>query len=116
MLGKGTNNFNPQNPEAKVPSDFRPITITSLLLRIYHKILVARLMAATPLPMDQKGFAPEEGVAANILLLQELINSATSKKTNLCVAFIDFYKGFRFCESPISGYRDQEVGISTRTH
>ena len=97
---RGRTTLIPKNPEAKEPGDFRPITITSLLLRIYHKILVARLMAAAPLPMEQKGFAPEEGVAANILLLQELINSATSNKTNLCVAFIDFKKAFDSVSHP----------------
>ena len=97
---RGRTTLIPKSPDAKEPSDFRPITITSLLLRIYHKILVARLMAAAPLPMKQKGFAPVEGVAANILILHELINSATSNKTKLCIAFVDFNKAFDSVSHP----------------
>ena len=76
------------------PGEYRPITVTSLLLRTFNKIIAARLMKAAPLPSRQKGFAPEEGVAANLLLIQELIKERTSKNDNLCIAFIDFQKAF----------------------
>ena len=84
----------PKKPLASEPGDFRPITITSILLRLFNKVLSRRLMAAAPLPLQQKGFAPEEGVAANILLIQEILKNATSNKTDLSVAFIDFKKAF----------------------
>lgn len=51
-------------------------------------------MGAAPLPVPQKGFAPEEGVTANILLIQELIKNSMSNKTDLCVAFLDLKKAF----------------------
>ena len=76
------------------PGEYRPITVTSLLLRTYNKILAARLMKAAPLPSRQKGFAPEEGVAANLLLIQELIKEHTKNNDSLCLAFIDFQKAF----------------------
>lgn len=51
-------------------------------------------MGAAPLFAQQKGFAPEEGVAANILLLQELIKSTMSKEADLCVLFVDIKNAF----------------------
>ena len=42
----------PKKPDAADPGDFRPITITSLLLRLFHKVIAARLMAAAPLPIS----------------------------------------------------------------
>ncbi|MPC74641.1 Retrovirus-related Pol polyprotein from type-1 retrotransposable element R2 [Portunus trituberculatus] len=97
---KGRTTLISKKPQATEPGDFRPITITSILLRLFHKVLAGRLMAAAPLPQQQKGFAPEEGVVANILLIQEIINSATSNKTNLCVAFLDFKKTFDSVSHP----------------
>ena len=76
------------------PGEYRPITVTSLILRTFNKILASRLMKAAPLPPRQKGFAPEEGVAANLLLIQELIKEHTKTNESLCLAFIDFKKAF----------------------
>lgn len=84
----------PKVPEPNLPGEFRPITITSLLLRLYNKILSRRLMDEAPLPIQQKGFAPEEGVAANILLLNEIIKEAKCDRRSVYVAFIDFKKAF----------------------
>lgn len=83
----------PKKAVPEGPGDFRPLTITSLLLRLFNKILSSRLMKAAPLPKMQKGFAPE-GVAANIFLVQELVKSAMSTNSPLCIAFIDFRKAF----------------------
>ena len=91
---RGRTTLIPKKPGAADPGDFRPITVTSVLLRLFHKIIAARLMAAAPLPNKQKGFAPEEGVAANILLVQRLLQNARRNFGNLCVAFLDFRKAF----------------------
>ncbi|MPC67762.1 hypothetical protein E2C01_061945 [Portunus trituberculatus] len=57
--------------------------------------MAARLMAAAPLPVQHEGFAPEEGVAANILLVQEIIKNATAHNKSLSISFIDFKESLR---------------------
>ena len=91
---KGKTTLIPKVNSSSQPGEFRPITVTSLLLRTFNKIIAARLMKAAPLPPRQKGFAPEEGVAANLLLIQELIQEHTKSNESLCLAFIDFKKAF----------------------
>lgn len=86
------------------------ITITSLLLRLYHKMIVTRLKAAAPLPMELRGFAPE-GVAAYILLLQ-LINDHVEQDQN-CVAFVDFKKAFDSVSHPSLVAARKRWGFST---
>ena len=91
---KGKTTLIPKVNSPTQPGEYRPITVTSLLLRTFNKIIAARLMKAAPLPSRQKGFAPEEGVAANLLLIQELIKERTTNNDSLCIAFIDFQKAF----------------------
>lgn len=51
-------------------------------------------MKAAPLPSAQKGFVTEEGVAANINLLQTMVQNTKKNNDNLSEAFIDFKKAF----------------------
>ena len=97
---RGRTTLIPKKSDAADPGDFRPITVTSLLLRLFNKIIAGRLMAAAPLPNKQKGFAPEEGVVANLLLVQKLLLDAQRKFSNLHVAFIDFKKAFDSVSHP----------------
>ena len=91
---RGKTTLIPKVNSLSQPGEYRPITVTSLLLRTYNKIIAGRLMKAAPLPPRQKEFAPEEGVAANLLLIQELIKERTLNNDSLCIAFIDFQKAF----------------------
>ena len=97
---KGKTTLIPKVNSPSQPGEYRPITVTSLLLRTYNKIIAARLMKAASLPPRQKGFAPEEGVAANLLLIQELIKEHTKNNDSLCFAFIDFKKAFHSVGHP----------------
>lgn len=84
-------------PKKNIPTratDFRPITITPLILRIFHRILAQRVSNTVKLPHFQKGFKREEGCASNILLLKNLVETAKSTPSSLYVAFIDFRKAF----------------------
>ncbi len=76
------------------PEHLRPIAISSVATRVFHRILAKRISALAPLPMTQKGFSPEEGTASNLLLLQHIINRAKKRHTNLQVCFVDFRKAF----------------------
>ncbi|MCP3679146.1 MAG: reverse transcriptase family protein [Gammaproteobacteria bacterium] len=84
----------PKVPTPNRPEDLRPIAISSVATRVFHRILARRVAALAPLPMAQKGFSPEEGTVSNLLLLQTIIKRAQKRFTNLQVCFVDFRKAF----------------------
>lgn len=77
----------PKIPNPAQPGDYRPITITCLMLRLLYKITAHIVMKDAPLPSP-------EGVAANIYLVQIIINNAQSNNQDLCLAFMHFKKAF----------------------
>ena len=84
----------PKVDEPSSPSDFRPLTITPILTRILHRVMAKRLATHVPLPRSQRGFTAEEGCAANLLLVRELIMRAKVELKPLYLAFLDFKKAF----------------------
>lgn len=91
---RGRTTLIPKKPVPEGPGDYRPITVTSIITRTFNKILAGRCLVACPLPMSQKGFALEEGVASNLLLLQAVIKHCTTQLCPGIVAFLDFRKAF----------------------
>ncbi|KAK8719932.1 hypothetical protein OTU49_013680 [Cherax quadricarinatus] len=45
------------------PGQYRPITISSINIRVFHKILAARCVHWVPLHMAQRAFLPTDGLA-----------------------------------------------------
>ena len=84
----------PKKDDPQDPSDFQPITITSIVTRVFYKIMARRLGAALPSSNRQKGFKEEDGVGSNLLLIRELIQRAKQGPRNLYLGFVDFKKAF----------------------
>lgn len=59
----------PKKHDACLPEEFRPITVSSVLVRTFHKVLVNRLQKHIKLNERQKAFRDIDGCAENILLL-----------------------------------------------
>ncbi|XP_071495073.1 uncharacterized protein [Diadema antillarum] len=76
------------------PSEYMPLTITSVVTRTLHRILAWRVRSAAPVGDYQKGFTDEDGTAANLALFHGVIKE--TKKLLRCAhcAFIDFRKAF----------------------
>ena len=74
----------PKKKGAATPGDFRPITISSVLIRTYHKILANRLKASIQLDPRQRGFINAEGCSENVMLLDMALNH-TIKDTGKCL-------------------------------
>lgn len=81
-------NANPENP-----GQFRPITVTSQLLRLYHSIIAKRLVRL-PLSKRQKAFLPRDGIAENAFIIEHLIKGAKARKDDLFLVFMDVVKAF----------------------
>ena len=75
-------------------SNWRPITISSVILHLLHKILAQRLTKNLHLNKCQKVFLPTDGIAQNTLLLDTVIARARQLKTNLSIVGIDLSKVF----------------------
>ena len=87
LLPKGTTDM--QNI-----GNWRPLSISSVLLRLYTKILAKRLTNAVSLHHSQRGFIPAPGVEQNSVLLEHLIRKQKKEKGTLAVAFLDLAKAF----------------------
>ena len=91
---KGFTVLIPKIDNPRTPSDFRPITIMSVLTRGLHKILAKRISRNMPIDIRQKGFKEEEGVGANIMILKDIIKQAKEQPQTTYLCFIDFSKAF----------------------
>ena len=75
------------------PAKHRPITVSSFLVRSFHKILARRLDRHCPVGTRQKGFRPGDGIAQNLSLLDTVLGEAR-KGREAHLAFLDIRKAF----------------------
>ena len=90
LLG-GRTVFIPKEQGTTDPMKFRPITIASVVTRAFHKTLVDRLADADDNPR-QKGFKKGDGIAANAMLLQTIVEESKTNRRGFKLAFIDVAK------------------------
>ncbi|KAL6470527.1 hypothetical protein MHYP_G00216540 [Metynnis hypsauchen] len=74
--------------------NWRPITIRSGILKLYSRILTARLAEACPLHDRQRGFIHAPGCAENVEILRCVMRRSGIDKRALAVVFVDFAKAF----------------------
>ncbi|CAL7932985.1 unnamed protein product, partial [Xylocopa violacea] len=84
----------PKKDGASEPGDYRPITISSVITRTYHKILARRIMRLVNLDKRQKAFIPADGCAENIFDLDMVLRYHRQNFKSLFVASIDIAKAF----------------------
>ena len=82
-----------KDPKSLDIGNWRPLTIASILLRLYTKILAARLTKLTPLCPRQRGFIQAAGCAENLTLVRTLIEQG-KREGGIAVAFLDLAKAF----------------------
>lgn len=66
------------------PVNWRPITVSSTLVRLLHRILVRRISNAMETSTDQRGFKRMDGTLATGLLLHTYLASRKSQKKQWC--------------------------------
>ena len=74
--------------------NWRPITIGSHYLRLFCKILAARLAPVVQMDQAQKAFRQVDGCGEHAATLDGVIWDAQQRKRNLCVTFIDIERAF----------------------
>ncbi|CAK9798939.1 Retrovirus-related Pol polyprotein from type-1 retrotransposable element R2 (Fragment) [Anthophora plagiata] len=84
----------PKTGDLTEPTNWRPITISSRILRLLNKIIVTRLENEIRLSHAQRGFTKTDGIMANTTILQTLIKSNRLKSKPFTVLSIDLAKAF----------------------
>ena len=93
QLCVGQTTLVPEEAGTSDPACFRPITVSSVLVRQFHQILARRLDKLRPVGIAQKGFCCVDGCAENsLLLLTAGTNSRNPSK--LFIGYLDVRKAF----------------------
>lgn len=93
-LANSSTIFIPKSINPTSPSEFRPISIASVITRQLHGILARRLQSRHQLNPSQKGFRRMDGVAENILTLKAILVDARERSKELHIASIDIRNAF----------------------
>ena len=81
-------------PNASDASEFRPITVLSKVLRLFHSVMAWRWGNTLRLPQEQRGFREMDGCRDNIWSLVGLIKSSQVESRGLSLAFLDAKNAF----------------------
>uniref|UniRef100_A0A8C7Y900 Reverse transcriptase domain-containing protein n=1 Tax=Oryzias sinensis TaxID=183150 RepID=A0A8C7Y900_9TELE len=74
---------------------WRPVTIGSMVTRLFSRILTMRLTRACPINPRQRGFlASSSGCAENLLIFDEIVRRSRLDGGPLAVVFVDFARAF----------------------
>jgi len=69
VFREGVTTLIPKSAEAKLPGEYRPITVSTIIARLFHRILASRLEEHVPLSPRQKAFPRGDSLADNVWLL-----------------------------------------------
>jgi len=84
----------PKSLELMDPSSYRPISVSSVVLRHFHKILARRLADSSLLDMRQRAFIAADGCAENVAILSALLFDARTSRRQIHVLTLDVRKAF----------------------
>ena len=84
----------PKKGDLENPTNWRPITIGSHILRVYTKIIATRLSDLADLDPRQKAFRHVDGCGENACLVEGIIRDARLRRKNMSMCFIDIAKAF----------------------
>ncbi|KAG8186048.1 hypothetical protein JTE90_007434 [Oedothorax gibbosus] len=99
--------------EAESPGDSRPISIASVILRHFHKILAKRLsqLLESVLDKGQFGFWPKYGIAEAINILDSAFEICQGQIQPLTLALFDLKKAFDSISHASIYYSLEALGI-----
>ena len=85
--------FIPKKKDSMEPGDFRPITISPVLIRLFHKVLANRLKTVS-VDERQRAFRDTDGCSDNIFLLDLALRYTRRRISPLFMASTDVAKAF----------------------
>lgn len=94
-LTKARTVFIPKVRHPSKPEEYRPITISSVIIRQLHRILANRLTAVIPYEHQQVAFRRGiDGVSANLSTLRTIIEHSKKNGKDLHIVSLDLIKAF----------------------
>ena len=69
----------PKVKEPSAPNEFRPITVSPVMSRLFHQIINRRMLQLWPLSPRQKAFRPGDGLGDNMWFVKALIDKKDRK-------------------------------------
>lgn len=83
----------PKKKNPSSPGDYRPITISSVLVRGYHKVLASRFKAIK-IDSRQRAFRETDGCADNTIILDAILRYHHAHFKGMHLAILDVAKAF----------------------
>lgn len=84
----------PKKSGVNKPADFRPITVSSVIIRTLHKVLATRMSRQIQFDQRQRAFRPTDGCSDNVFLLDLILRYHHKQHKSLYVASLDIAKAF----------------------
>lgn len=84
----------PKVDDPKIHSDFRPISVSSVLVRLLHKILANRILKACHMDIRQRGFLAVDGCAENSAILEAVIGESRRHCRSAFIMSLDIKNAF----------------------
>lgn len=94
VLQKNKTSLIPKSGNTKELKQWRPITVSSRVLRLLNKIIAARLENEIKLTHSQRGFTKIDGIIANSSILQTIIRTMRNSAKPFVILSIDLAKAF----------------------
>ena len=79
---------------AGAPNEFRPITMSNIVVRCFHRIMAQRMEMHLPLSLRQKAFPRGDGIADSVWFMQTVIKHHQDSLCPINIAFMDMKKAF----------------------
>ena len=76
------------------PNEFRPIMISNIVVRCFHRIMAQQMEMHLPLSLCQKAFRRGDGIADLVWFMQTVIKHHQDTLCPLNIAFMDMKKAF----------------------
>ena len=104
-----------KSPKAQSVSEFRPISLTPVVAKIFESIIRSRLTLISTrngwIPSYQAGFRPKRSIIEHLIQLQMAGHTAFRRKEFLLAAFLDLSKAYDTVSRPLLLSKLQRLGI-----
>ena len=91
---RGSTILLPKYKVSTTPDRYRPITLASIVSRLFHRLLASRLSQIIDISPRQKAFARRDGICENLFLLNSIIKRHKMNVKPLKLCFLDVSKAF----------------------
>ncbi|GLV41742.1 hypothetical protein CBL_12031 [Carabus blaptoides fortunei] len=84
----------PKKADAPAPGDYRPISVSSVVIRCLHKVLAKRVTDQISINEEQTAFRPVDGCSLNVYLVDLALRYHRTQSKPLYMATLDLSKAY----------------------